>query len=190
MLPALKPALLSRFTMALAVALLSGGTVHTRLNVPLLFTGDPSTVKSLAGAVIATLVTVPDPVPGKVCPAANVICPVLLILNPVSDGTAVPEPNSRFSVPEGVAVSLPVGSACHWKVWFTAFEVELLNDEATKFSSCEFLPVTAVAAPDAGSVKGPRTAAEPCTSSVTPGVAVLIPIFAVAPEPVWLMAEF
>ena len=39
-----------------------------------------------------TDVIVPLPVPGKVCPAAKAIRPLLLILSPVSAGAAVPEP--------------------------------------------------------------------------------------------------
>jgi hypothetical protein len=64
-------------------------------------------------APAATLVTVPSPVPGKICPWANVICPLLAMFNHVSDGLAVPSPNSRFKVPDGLLVLFPAGSACH-----------------------------------------------------------------------------
>src|SRR5579864_2416290 len=88
-----------------------------------------------------TPVIVPFPVPGKVCPAANVICPLLAMFRPVSAALLVPEANSRFNVPEGVAVLLLAGSACHWNVCVTAFPVLLLNDEAAWFRGCEFLPL-------------------------------------------------
>ena len=47
-------------------------------------------------------VIVPGPVPGKVWPEAKVICPLLLILNPVSAGTVGAVPNSRFNDADGV----------------------------------------------------------------------------------------
>lgn len=76
------------------------------LSVPLPVIGPP--VKPVP---LVTLVTVL--VPGKICPVANVICPLLAMCSPVSEGLLVPEPNNRFSVPEGEDVSLPDGSACH-----------------------------------------------------------------------------
>jgi hypothetical protein len=39
--------------------------------------------------------------------------PLLAMFRPVSAGLLLAKPNSRFKVPEGVAVSLPAGSACH-----------------------------------------------------------------------------
>ena len=65
---------------------------------------------------VAVVIPVIVPVPGKVCPVAKVICPLLAIFSPVSDGLVAPSPNSRFKVPEGVPVSLPAGSDCHWNV--------------------------------------------------------------------------
>jgi hypothetical protein len=85
---------------------------------------------------------------------------------------------------------LPTGSACQRKVPFTAFSVLLLNDDAVKLNGCEFLPAVAVAVPVAGSVSVPRTVSAPFTSSVTAGVVVLMPIFAVDPLPACVMAEF
>ena len=83
------------------------------LSVPVLMMGPP-----VSPAPLATLVTVPlpVPVPGNVCPVANVICPLLAMCSPVSEGLVAPSPNSRFSVPEGAVVSLLAGSASHWKV--------------------------------------------------------------------------
>ena len=59
----------------------------------------------------------------------------------------------------------------------------LLKLEAASFSGCEPNPLEAVADPVAGSDKIPRTVSAPFTSSVVAGVAVLIPTFAVAPDP-------
>src|ERR1700722_502406 len=65
---------------------------------------------------VATLLTVPlPPAPGKVCPVAKVIWPLLATAGPVSAGVAPPEPKRRFNLPEGFAVLLPVGSACQRK---------------------------------------------------------------------------
>ena len=66
----------------------------------------------------------------------------------------------------------------------------LLNDDAPRPIGCELLPAVAVATPPAGRPSVPRTVALPLTSSVLVGVVVLIPILAVVPLPVWLMAEF
>ena len=65
----------------------------------------------------------------------------------------------------------------------------LLKAEATQFSGCEFLPVTAVATPVAGRVKIPRMVPVPTTSSPVAGAAVLMPILAVGDTPVWNTAE-
>ena len=81
------------------------------LIVPLDVMGPPA-----RPAPVLTLVTVPPPpAPGKVCPEAKLINPLLPIDNPVSAGVLPFDPNSRFSVPEGFAVSLPVGSAIQRK---------------------------------------------------------------------------
>ena len=58
---ALKLPVESRFTIALAVSLLSGGTFQDKPRVPAPVTGEPLTVKSEAGALRPTLVTVPVP---------------------------------------------------------------------------------------------------------------------------------
>ena len=50
--------------------------------------------------------------PFTVCPAANVVCPLLAMLK-ISVGEEVPGKYSRFSNPVAVAVSLPTGAACH-----------------------------------------------------------------------------
>src|SRR4030088_1631111 len=186
MLVTLKLPVASRLTIAFAVSLLAGGTFQDNPNVPAPVTGEPLMVKSDAGAVTPTLVTVPVPpfahthvvpfhcniclvahvlsrlrpsvplvpppvsplplavvtpvmvpAPGNVCPVAKVKSPLLLSFNPVSVGVAVPEPNSRFSVPDGVVVLLPAASAFHWKAWLMAAWVLLLNDEATRLYACE-----------------------------------------------------
>lgn len=88
-------------------------------------------------APVATLVTVPPPVPGNVCPVANVINPVLAIDSPVSAGAVPFEPNSRFNVPDGLAVSFPEGSACQRKSCVTAAAVLLLYDDVCKSNGFE-----------------------------------------------------
>src|SRR6266853_2016340 len=165
----------SRFTIAFAIFDPVGATVQARFSVPAPVTGDPLTLKSDAGAARATLVTVPLPDPGKVWPLANVKSPLLLSFNPVSVGAAVPEPNSRLSVPDGVAVLLPTGSACQRKVSFTAAFVLLLNDEATRLRGCEFLPAVAFAVPVAGRPSAPRKMPLPVTSSVAAGAVLPMP---------------
>src|SRR5580704_3654938 len=122
----------SRFTIAFAVAAAVGATFQFRASVPLLVTGDPPTVKSDDGALSPTLVTEPPP-DGNVCPAANVISPLLEIESPVSVGVAVPDANSRSNLPNGVVLLFPTGSACQRKVSFTAFAVLLLKADAVKF---------------------------------------------------------
>jgi hypothetical protein len=62
-------------------------------------------------APLATLVTVPLPVFGKVCPLAKVITPLLAICSPVSVGAFAPDPYSRLKAPLGVGVPLPTASA-------------------------------------------------------------------------------
>jgi hypothetical protein len=124
MLPAANEPVPSRFTMALAVSLVSGGTFHANPKVPALVTGEPLTVKSELGALRPTLVTVP--VPGKVWPVAKVIFPLLAMLSPVSVMGFEPAPKSRFSDPLGLALSLPTGSACQRKFWGTAVPALLL----------------------------------------------------------------
>ena len=60
-------------------------------------------------------------------------------------------------MPDGLVVSFEAGSACHWKVWFSAALVEMLNEDATKSCGREFLPAVAVAVPVAGSFSAPAT---------------------------------
>ena len=117
--------------MAFAVAAFVGATFHANFSVPEVFTGDPVTVKSEAGAVNPTLVTEPT-VDGNVWPAANVISPLLEIDSPVSVGDAVPDPDSRFNLPDGAALLLPTGSAYQRKTRLTAVAVLLLKAEAVK----------------------------------------------------------
>src|SRR5450432_1735191 len=108
---------------------------------------------------------------------------------PVCAGAATPCPYSRFNVAPGMAVLLFEGVACHWNVWFTGVLVALLNDDATKSSGCDTFPADAVAAPVAGNTSVPRIALPPWTSRAVVGAVVLMPIFAVAPIPVCVMAE-
>jgi hypothetical protein len=183
MFPALKLPAASRFTMAFEVLVLVGATFHLSPSVPLFVTGEPLTVKSLAGAVSPTLFTVPGPVPGNVCPAGNVICPLLPSFSPVSAGVFDPAAYSRFKVPAVRLVLFPTGSACQRKFCGTAAPTALLYTEAVNVSGCEFFPAVAVAAPVAGKLKFPRTVPPPFTSSVLAGFVVLIPTFAVEPLP-------
>jgi hypothetical protein len=80
------------------------------LSVPVLVIVPPA-----SPAPATTLVTVPDPAPGKVCPEAKVMTPLLATDRPVSAGATPFAPNRRCRLPEGFAVSLPVGSACQRK---------------------------------------------------------------------------
>ncbi len=103
----------SRTTIAFTLLRELGGTFQANVNEPVVVTGEPVTVNSV-GAFRATLVTVPLPplpLPGKVCPGAKVMRPLLLIESPVSLGLATPVPNNKFNVAEGVFVLLPTGSA-------------------------------------------------------------------------------
>src|SRR5579864_6036821 len=124
MFPALNEPVLSRLTMAFAVLLLVGDTVQESPSVPLWVMGEPLTVKSDAGALSPTLVTVPTP--GKLWPEAKVICPLLAIFNPVSLIGFEPAPKSRFSDPLAFAVLLLTGSACQRKFCGTAVPAALL----------------------------------------------------------------
>src|SRR5450432_1040926 len=108
---------------------------------------------------------------------------------PVCAGAATPCPYSKFNVAPGMAVLLFEGVACHWNVWFTGVLVALLNEDATKSSGCDTFPADAVAAPVAGNTSVPRIALPPWTSNAVVGAVVLMPIFAVAPLPVCVMAE-
>jgi hypothetical protein len=98
----------------------------------------------------ATLVTVPEPVPGKVWPEAKVMRPLLATESPVSVGVVPFAPKRRCRLPEGLAVSLPVGSACQRKRCGTDAAVLLLNDALMKSSGLELKPAVAVAAPRFG----------------------------------------
>ena len=114
------------------------------LMVPLLVMVPPA---KPAPAVM--LVTVPLPVPGKVCPEAKVMRPLPAIESPVSAGV-LPAPNNRLNFPEGEVVLLPTGSACHRKSWSTAVLVPLLNDDTCVSRGLELNPAVAVAVPVAG----------------------------------------
>jgi hypothetical protein len=177
--PALKLPLESRLTIALAVSALEGETVQFSASVPAPVTGEPLTVKSDDGADRPTLVAVP----GKVCPEANVMRPVLPILSPVSAGVPVPGANNRFNDPLALAVLFPTGSACQRNFWFTTVWVPPLNTDAMKFSDCELAPAAEVAFAVEGRVSGPRMVAVPFTSRVAPGAVVLTPTLAVLPVP-------
>src|SRR5690242_8669911 len=113
--PALKLPLESRLTIALATSPLLGMTFQLNVSVPAPVIGDPLTVKSDGGAARPTL----EVVPGKVCPEANVMRPVLPILRPVSAGVPEPGANRRFNEPPALAVLLLTGSACQRNFWLT-----------------------------------------------------------------------
>ena len=65
----------------------------------------------------------------------------------------------------------------------------LLNAEATKFCACDAFPELAVAVPVAAEFSRPCRLVDPLMSSAAIGVVVLIPIFAVPPEPDWNSTE-
>src|SRR3984957_9559837 len=187
--PAVKLPEPSRLTMASTGSAAVGATFHLKASVPVDVTGDPVTVKSEDVAVNAPLFTEPGRVPGKVCPAAKVIWPLLLIFNPVSAAAAGATENRRFSVPEAEAVLLLTGSACQWKTSFCEVPAVLLNADATKPIGLEMVPADAVAFPELGRLSSPRMVAPPFTSSVAAGVVELMPIFAAVPLPVWNSTE-
>jgi len=133
------------------------------LKVPLLVIGPP-----VKPAPLPTLVTVPAPaIPGKVCPEAKLIWPLLAIDRPVSAGVPVPERYSKFSVPEGLAVLLPAGSASQENSCGTAALVPLLNAEAIKSMGFETKPCVAVAVPVAGMIV-PAAVSSPLSVAVVP----------------------
>jgi hypothetical protein len=86
----------------------------------------------LSPDVEAVVIPVIVPVPGKLCPEAKLIRPLLATDRPVSAGVPVPARYSKFSVPEGVAVLLPAGSASQENSCGTAALVPLLYEEAIK----------------------------------------------------------
>src|ERR1700690_450204 len=97
---------------------------------------------------------------------------------PVSAGEVPFDPNSRFNEPDGVAVSLPVGSACQRKSCVIALEVELLNEDACKSNGFEMKPLLAVAIPvpgnrDPASVTVPANA--PVVAASPPLKAAVVP---------------
>jgi hypothetical protein len=63
-MPAVMFPLPSLFTIAFGMLALVGATVQFSPSVPLVVTGEPVTVKSVAGALSPTLVTLPVPLPG------------------------------------------------------------------------------------------------------------------------------
>jgi hypothetical protein len=132
------------------------------LIVPLPVIGPP-----VNPAPVATLVTVPLPDPGKVCPEANVITPLCPIESPVSAGVVPFEPNNKFNVPEGLLVSFPEGSACHRKSCVTAADVLLLYDDAWKSNGFEMYPLLAVDVPVVG-INPPIAVSNPLNVPVVP----------------------
>jgi len=115
------------------------------LIVPVLVIGPP-----VRPEPVLTLVTVPLPVPGKVCPDAKLTSPLLAMESPVSVGELPFAPNSRFNEPEGLEESFPVGSAIQRKSCVTADELVLLNEDACRSSGFELKPCVAVAVPVLG----------------------------------------
>ena len=99
----------------------SGTLVVSRLSVTV-----PEVPPPRSAVPAMTLVMVPAPVPGKVCPGAKLMVPFALKEKPVSVGEPLPAVESRFSVAVGEAVLLPWGSACNWKRGSTADMVEEL----------------------------------------------------------------
>src|SRR5580704_17206639 len=81
----------------------------------------PALVEALMGAAPVTAETVL----GKVCVVTKLMIPLLAMLSPVSAGLLLPEPKSRFRVPEGFVVLLSKGSACRTKDCVTALSVLL-----------------------------------------------------------------
>src|SRR5580704_3368741 len=106
------------------------------------------------------------------------------MFSPVSAGAELPSANSKFSVADGVAVSLPTGSTCQRKFWFTAALLLLLKADPVKLMGWEFAPLAAVAVPAVGKLNKPPTVAPPFTSRVLTGAVVLMPILAVFPVPI------
>src|SRR5208282_5602192 len=92
-----------------------------RLRFPLA----PPPLRPLPDVVVIPVIV---PVPGNVCPLANVICPLLAMFSPVSEGLLLPRANSKFKLPDALLVLLPVGSACHRMFWLTAAPAPLLYD--------------------------------------------------------------
>ena len=93
MAPALKLPLVSRLTIALAVAALVGAMVQFSPRVPLPVIGDPLTVKSEDGALMPALVTVPplllsaaqphaEPFHFRICPLEQLLVRPRLVLPP------------------------------------------------------------------------------------------------------------
>jgi hypothetical protein len=115
----------------------------------------------------AVVIPVIVPVPGKLCPETKLIWPVLAIDRPVSPGVPLPDRYSKFSVPEGLAVLLPAGSASQENSCGTAVLVPLLNEEAIKSMGLEVKPCVAVAVPVAGSA-APAAVRAPLNVAVVP----------------------
>src|SRR5450432_3173966 len=166
---------MSRLTMAFGVGCSVGGISHCRFSVPVLITGEALTLKSEAGALSPTLLTVPLVVPGKVWPDAKLIIPLFAIDSPVSAGTLEPRPKSRLNLPTGLAVLFATGSTCQRKVSLRACPMLPLKADPDRFSGCEFFPVAAVAFPVVGNVTAPRRVVAPFTSSLPTGALVPMP---------------
>lgn len=140
---------------------------------------EPEVPLPVSGLVVVIPVIVPAPVPGNVCPLANVILPFAAIESPVAAGAAVPAPNSRLRFALGVVVLFPVGTASQRKFCVVAAAGVLVNALALNSRICETAPAFAVAGAMGGSVSIPRTKADPPTSSIPAGAAELMPIPAV-----------
>jgi len=126
-------------------------------------------------APVATLVTVPLPVPGKVWPEAKLTSPVLAMENPVSAGAVPFDPNSRFKEPEetmcrspsalpaiGSLASRPLRSCCCMRMpAINGFEMKPLEAVAVPVSgnnapAADMMPLNVPVDPD----KAPLKAAE------------------------------
>ena len=112
-----------------------------------------------------TPVIVPLPDPGKVCPGAKLIVPSVLKNMPVSAGVPPVALASRLKVAPGLAVLLPVGSACHWKAGKTGVLVEELYELAWKNIGKESKPPELVALPARETFNRPRQMDLPLTSN-------------------------
>lgn len=115
------------------------------LMVPLVVIGPP-----VRPAPVSMPVTVPLLVPGKVCPDAKLIAPLLAMDSPVSPGVFPFDPNRRFNEPEGLEELFPVGSACQRKFCVIGDELLLLNEDACKSNGLELKPCVVVAVPVLG----------------------------------------
>ena len=106
---------------------------------------EPDAPEPVSGLVVVIPVIVPGPVPGNVCPGAQLTTPAGEMERPVGVGLVVPEPYRKARLADGVAVLLPVASALQAKFCATAAEVPLEKALAPSFNRGEFTPTDAVA---------------------------------------------